>query len=179
MKQSHSSRIRWDDNARVARVSDIVDALHREYHEADLGNLPDPVDELVYISLTRQTHRQNANQSWKKVMGAGGPAALVDMPEEDLAELLQDGGFSCQKTRWIKRSFEIVRTRMGALSLNSVTEWPDPEVDAEIEPAPAQRINILGQIVLIFWPLKSRQHRPNRYHHLATDNDNCWPNVSR
>src|SRR5690606_3804083 len=48
----------WSRPAR-ARVRAIVGRLHRRYREAELGNLRDPIDELVYISLTRQTHRQN------------------------------------------------------------------------------------------------------------------------
>jgi hypothetical protein len=53
-----------------ARVSQLVAALHNAYGERDLGNSPDPIEELVYISLTRQTHYQNARRSWDAVQKA-------------------------------------------------------------------------------------------------------------
>jgi hypothetical protein len=65
-----------------ARVSEIVAALHNDYGERDLGNSPDTIEEFVYISLTRQTHGQNASRSWDAVQKVGGPQALVSMPEE-------------------------------------------------------------------------------------------------
>lgn len=68
-------------------------------------------------------------------MEAGRPA-LLDMAEKDLASLLQRGGFSRQKARWLKQSLEIIRYRMGSLSLDVATGWSDEEVEAFLRSLP-------------------------------------------
>ena len=159
LEAAHPQSCRDDGGCRIAvrpaesrqsgdRVGAIVNVLHFAYGEADLGNLPDAVDELVYISLTRQTHSQNAGESWERVLDVGGPAALVDMPEDDLVELLQRGGFAHQKARWIKRSLEIVRDRMGSLSLDGVADWPDNEVEDFLRSLPGIGIKSAKCIML-------------------------------
>jgi hypothetical protein len=58
-------------------VMAVSHALSEQYDERSLGNKSDPVEELVYISLTRQTHRRNADRSWQAIVGVGGPKALL------------------------------------------------------------------------------------------------------
>lgn len=50
-----------------SRVENINRCLHEVYREKDLGNRSDPIEEFVYISLTRQTHQRNALRSWDVV----------------------------------------------------------------------------------------------------------------
>lgn len=111
-------------------VSAVIRALEATYGSKDLGNKIDPIEELVFIPLTRQTHRANSERSWAAIEGIGGPVALLAMPEEGLAALLKDGGFSRQKARWIKHSLELIVTRFGRLSLDDACGWSDAEVEA-------------------------------------------------
>ncbi len=69
-------------------------------------------------------------------MDLGGPAALLEAPEHELAVLLADAGFSRQKARWIKRSLELVVERFGALSLSETSSWSDAEVEAFLTTLP-------------------------------------------
>jgi endonuclease III len=117
-------------------VRRVVDTLADTHHTADLGNLPDPIEELVWIPLTRQTHRQNAQRSWQRIIALGGPAALLEIPEEQLADLLKDAGFSRQKARWIKRSLAMVVERFGCLSLAATSDWQDQEVESFLTTLP-------------------------------------------
>ena len=130
------------------RVHAIVDALHAKYSEADLGNLADPVEELVYISLTRQTHRQNASRSWRAIEEAGGASALLDLSEEQLVDLLRPAGFSRQKAQWIKRSLEIIQERMGSLSLAATATWSDEEAEQFLRSLPGISIKSAKCIML-------------------------------
>jgi len=114
----------------------VARLLEDEHGSADLGNRSDPVEELVWIPLTRQTHRQNAIRSWHRITDLGGPAALLASPEHELAALLADAGFSRQKARWIKRSLELVVERFGALSLSETASWSDAEVEAFLTTLP-------------------------------------------
>lgn len=112
-----------------ARALAISTTLHRQYGEASLGNLDDPIDELVYISLTRQTHRRNAGRSWEAVTKIGGARQLVDTDEDELATLFHSSGFSRQKARWIKQSLEIIRDEMGELSLARAEVWSNEKLE--------------------------------------------------
>lgn len=114
----------------------IIDALHGEYREGDLGNLRDPIAELVYISLTRQTHAQNARRSWRAIEAVGGPEKLIDMTEDELELLLRPAGFSRQKARWIRQALELVRKRMGALSLEAARSWSNGELEKFLSSLP-------------------------------------------
>ena len=116
--------------ASPAEPSWVAARLEELHGSADLGNRPDPVEELVWIPLTRQTHRQNAMRSWQRVIDLGGPQALLSVSEADLAELLNDAGFSRQKARWIRRSLEMLVERFGRLTLEEAASWSDDEVEA-------------------------------------------------
>jgi len=111
-------------------VRAVVAALEKAYGSKDLGNRADPIEELAFIPLTRQTHRQNSLRSWAAIEAIGGPQALLEIPEEELGTLLKDGGFSRQKARWIKRSLELIVERFGRLSLAEAESWSDAEVEA-------------------------------------------------
>ncbi|HPS79886.1 MAG TPA: hypothetical protein PLS53_17125 [Thermoanaerobaculaceae bacterium] len=112
-----------------AAVAAVVRALEEAHGTGDLGNRVDPVEELVFIPLTRQTHRANSLRSWAVIAALGGPAALLAMPEKELGARLKDGGFSRQKARWIKASLALIVARFGRLSLEDTRSWSDAEVE--------------------------------------------------
>ena len=111
-------------------VAEVTALLENEHCSADLGNRSDPIEELVWIPLTRQTHRQNSMRSWQRIVDLGGPAALLEISVDELAALLKDAGFSRQKARWIKASLAMVVERFGALSLEETESWTDDQVAA-------------------------------------------------
>lgn len=129
---------RYDDPAAADQrwIAEVVTMLEREHGSADLGNRSDPIEELVWISLTRQTHRQNSMRSWQRIVDLGGPEALLEISEEDLAALLKDAGFSRQKARWIKASLAMVVERFGSLDLEETASWSDDEVQAFLTDLP-------------------------------------------
>jgi endonuclease III len=141
-RPARADRVAWERPAYrttspvEAAVRFVAQALEAEHHSADLGNKADPVEELVWIPLTRQTHRQNALRCWQRISDLGGPPALLDLGEGELAELLKDGGFSRQKARWVKRSLGMIVERFGRLSLEAMAGWPDDEVEALLTSLP-------------------------------------------
>jgi endonuclease III len=115
---------------RPVDVPEVTRALEQAHGTKDLGNKTDPIEELVFIPLTRRTHRQNSVRSWATIEALGGPAGLLAMEEDNFAALLKDGGFSRQKAHWIKCSLELVVARFGRLSLEEARGWSDAEVEA-------------------------------------------------
>jgi len=107
----------------------VARLLERQHGSADLGNRADPVEELVWIPLTRQTHHQNAVRCWQRIVAVGGPRALLEMPEHELVRLIEDGGFARQKARWIKGSLAMLADRLDGLDLGLAAGWSDAEVE--------------------------------------------------
>ncbi len=130
------------------RVKAICARFHLVYHEQDLGNVPDPIDELVYISLTRQTHAKNAMRTWNTVKALGGPPALFEMPLEKLEEMLVVGGLFRQKARWLKDALAEIKVRFGSLSLASTAQWTDQDVERFLTSLPGVSIKAAKCIML-------------------------------
>ena len=104
--------------------------MAREYGKPDLGNMADPLDELVYIALTRQTHEKNATRTWDALTAAYPTwEMLLNAPEQEIAGVIADGGFSRQKARWIKQSLRLIKERSGSLSLDFLDDLDDVEAE--------------------------------------------------
>ena len=129
-------------------IAAICRALHRRYKEADLGNPSDPIDELIYISLTRQTHSQNAHRSWNAIIAAGGAQAIITMPEHHLVGIIKSGGLARQKARWIKQSLSLVIDKMGTLSLAKTAFWSDDDLERFLISLPGVSIKTAKCIML-------------------------------
>ena len=117
-------------------MAHICDALEAAYRSKDLGNKVDPVEELVYICLTRQTHEKNAVRSWRAVVEVGGPDALMRMPVRRLEHLLRPAGFARQKARWISDSLRLIKRTMGGLTLAPAGNACDGELEAFLRTFP-------------------------------------------
>lgn len=110
-------------------ISEVCELLSEQYGERDLGNHSDPVDELVFICLTRQTHQKNAARSWDELQSLGGAHALLDRPEEELVAALQPSGLASQKVAWLRSSLETIRRTFGTLTLEPLRGWDDDTVE--------------------------------------------------
>lgn len=119
-----------------ASTRSATQALRATYRTASLGNLPDPVEELVYISLTRQTHHWNAGRSWELVLEAGGPAGLRCMRRDRLVRLLHPAGFARQKAAWIKGALKRIEERFGELTLEPASAWPGEDLESFLTSLP-------------------------------------------
>lgn len=108
----------------------VTRKLVREYGRTDLGNKADPLDELVYIALTRQTHEKNSLRTWEALVTAYPTWEMVlAAPEQEVAGVIADGGFSRQKARWIKQSLQLIKERHGSLSLDFLDDLDDEEAE--------------------------------------------------
>ncbi|MDP9437182.1 MAG: endonuclease III, partial [Actinomycetota bacterium] len=54
---------------------------------------------------------------------------LLEAPEEEIAAVIADGGFSRQKARWIKQSLRTIRESSGSLSLDFLEDLDDGEAE--------------------------------------------------
>jgi DNA (cytosine-5)-methyltransferase 1 len=109
----------------VARILAIL------YGSPNLGNKPDPTDELVYILLSRHT-REGAYQQAFDALKQRFPNwdDLLAAPREDVERLVYSGGLSGKKTDALYAALGKLRETFGSCTLEPAREWPDDRLEA-------------------------------------------------
>jgi DNA (cytosine-5)-methyltransferase 1 len=119
---------RLDDG--ISYLREIARILAVLYGTPDLGNKPDPTDELVYIILARHT-REGAYQqafcllkkrfrNWDR---------LLDAPRREVEKLVYSGGLSRKKTLALRAALARLRQTFGSCSLAPARQWSDQELE--------------------------------------------------
>ena len=106
--------------------------LRRAYStpEAELGNQAEPLDEAIYILLTFQTDVARARLIWSRLKDRFPRWDDVACASEDeLADVLREGGLHRQKARAIKQLLADVQKRFGVLSLDALYSASDLEAE--------------------------------------------------
>lgn len=129
-RETKRSTVARDLSADIQKSIHVAEQLAREYGKSNLGNKADPLDELIYISLTRQTHEKNALRTWEALTAAYPTwEMLLEAPEQEVAGVIADGGFSRQKARWIQQSLRLIKERSGSLSLDFLDNLDDQKAE--------------------------------------------------
>ena len=114
----------------ITATTILTEALHALYETPDLGNVADPLDELVYMLLCRRTRISTAQKllvslkktfpRWEDVTRPGA--------RQILSRILQPGGFVSHKTEGILGVIHQVQADFGRADLSILGEWPDERV---------------------------------------------------
>ncbi|HSH78665.1 MAG TPA: hypothetical protein VLA19_09060 [Herpetosiphonaceae bacterium] len=112
-----------------SRAASICQLLDETYRRPDLGNLADPVDELIYILLSTMTTEVNYQrsfaalqaryQSWEGVLRAS---------VEEVEATISTGGLAPTKARNIQALLQRILHDWGALDLSFMHAWPTVEI---------------------------------------------------
>jgi DNA (cytosine-5)-methyltransferase 1 len=96
-----------------------------------LGNLPDPVDELVYIILARKT-REDAYQASFSALKKRFRTweHLLEAPLREVEALVEAGGLGEKKARSLVGALSILKERFGHCTLAPAQAWSDDELEA-------------------------------------------------
>lgn len=111
----------------IREIARIMALLHGT---PDLGNKKDPVDELVYIILSRKT-REEAYQSAFDALKRRFETwdALLDAERSEVERLLRPSGLGAKKTVSVIGALETVRKRFGRCTLEPARAWSDEELE--------------------------------------------------
>jgi len=127
-----------------ADVQAIHRALQRRYHAADLGNQIDPLDEAVYILLSKQTQEATYQRLFASLKDRffTWDDLLQEATAPELEELLRPGGFQRQRTYQLlalltavrracdDRTSQLENAGFKPLSLDFVRQLNDSECEA-------------------------------------------------
>jgi endonuclease III len=134
------------------RMQRLARALDLAYGTPDLGNLPDPLDEAVYIILTYQTDLERARLVWRQLK-ARFPKwdCVLDSPDATLEQVLQPSGFQRARAKLIRNLLAAVRKRWGKLSLRSLESMTSEAAEAELRALPG--LDIKGARCVLLYSL--------------------------
>lgn len=114
----------------ITATTILTEALHALYETPDLGNVADPLDELVYMLLCRRTRISTAQKllvslkktfaRWEDVTRPGARRVL--------SRILRPGGFASHKTDGIVGVIHQAQADFGRADLSRLNEWPDEQV---------------------------------------------------
>jgi endonuclease III len=117
-------------DAGISYLREVARILAVLYGTPDLGNKPDPVDELVYIILSRKT-REGAYQHGFELLKQRFATwdDLLDCPRRDVERVVFSGGLSTKKTASLYGALEKLRETFGACTLEPARDWPDDRLE--------------------------------------------------
>lgn len=111
----------------LREVAEIVSVLHGN---PTLGNKPDPVDELIYIILSRKTPEveyQAAYQSLKSAFPTWD--SVLDASDDEIQRHVHHGGLGTKKTAAIRGALLRLRQEFGHCTLEPARAWSDTRLE--------------------------------------------------
>ena len=122
--------IRETIDGAIEMLREIARTLAVLHGSPDLGNKSDPVDELVYIILSRKT-REKAYQATFDVLKERFRTwdELLDADRNEVEKLVRTGGLSNRKTTSLFGALQQLRDRFGSCTLEPALYWSDAELE--------------------------------------------------
>jgi len=112
----------------VSALMALTSALAELHGTPDLGNKRDPVDELVYIVLSRRTREGAYQDAFKRLKAAFRTwEDLADAPDGEIENLIAFSGLGRRKARSLKLALGTLRDRFGECTLEPTRVWSDEE----------------------------------------------------
>jgi endonuclease III len=110
----------------AAQLLALTQTLAATYGTPDLGNKPDPVDELVYIILSRRT-REGAYQAAYDALKSRYPRweNLTEAPSAEIEETIRFSGLGRRKAQSLRQALGALVTRFGSCTLEPTRAWSD------------------------------------------------------
>jgi len=112
----------------ITTASVITKALHELHGTPDLGNVADPISELIYMILCRRTRIGTARKQLDEIRHRFHDWRDILNTPKDLMPLLKSGGFANQKAKTITQVLRKIQTDFGEISLSQLENSPDEEV---------------------------------------------------
>src|SRR3954447_9960893 len=124
-----------DASAKLATIERVAELLELRYRSASLGNFEDPLEEAVYILLSRQT-TERAYQEAHRALRSRWPswAALRDAEEGEICEVIKPAGFGQQRAQQLKALLMQVTVESRKRGFSKPTlDWLRDETDHDAE----------------------------------------------
>jgi DNA (cytosine-5)-methyltransferase 1 len=121
------TRDRLDEEAsRLKAISSILSALHGDPR---LGNPSNPVDDLIYVLLSRETPIRTAQATFEQLQREFTTwDALLKASPTRLARLIGSGGLVEKKVHAVRSALKIIQREFGNITLEPARAWSDDQL---------------------------------------------------
>jgi len=119
------------------RLREIERRLRSAYGQPRHHNPSDPLDDLVFLVLSRMTQEVKYLRTYRALreeMPSWG--AAMDAPADELEDLLQDAGLAPTKSRQIQAILKEVEAREGRLDLSRLRTLSDEDAESYLTSLP-------------------------------------------
>lgn len=114
----------------ISALREIARILAILYGSPDLGNKHDPVDELVYIILSRRTREGAYQESYARLKKRFSKwDDLLGAKRSEVEKLVFAGGLSGKKTTSLYGALGRLRETFGSCTLDPTRSWPDAKLE--------------------------------------------------
>jgi endonuclease III len=119
-------------------LQEVDRRLRKQYRTAPLGNLPDPLDELVFIQLSIRTRDGSYLDTYENLRDLvdGDWERLLTTPEDALLGVLRGGGMARVKVDRLKRQIAAIREWFGSATLDPLHDFTDQEAESFLRGLP-------------------------------------------
>lgn len=127
-----------EERAQVGRLlRKVVRRLKAAYVFDRLGNLDDPLDELVYIVLSTRTRGEVFERTFARMRQRFPTWEMASRARySTLEKLLEPAGLSRKKAKWLKDLLREIRIREGEVSLGCLREMSTQEAETYLTSLP-------------------------------------------
>lgn len=119
---------RASDQERLREIGELLESTHGS---APLGNLADPLDELIFIQLSIRTREETYQNTFKGLREAvdGDWARLLEGPDETFLRILRRGGMARVKLDRLRGQIRMIVNRFGRADLRPLGEMATEEAE--------------------------------------------------
>lgn len=110
----------------IATISDILEAL---YKSPNHGNKFDPMDELVYIHLSKKTNELSYVDAYDRLSSAfPNWEGLAEADPRYVEGLIASAGLGNQRTAELIENVKAIRAKFGKARLDTLQNWPEARI---------------------------------------------------
>ena len=134
MRQHHNGKLRdgpqapiWlkTQRARTKLVASVCEGLKESFGKPRLGNPRDPVDDLIFLTLSNRTQIETARSVFKSLKAAGSWDSVSRLPVRVLERKIQIAGLAKRRSRQIKRALRRIAMDFGSCKLDALRGWKE------------------------------------------------------
>ncbi|QLG12189.1 DNA (cytosine-5-)-methyltransferase [Deinococcus sp. D7000] len=131
------ARIRGLIDEEASTQQALTRMLQVMYPERDLGNHADPLDELIYIMISRRT-REGAYQDVFRRLKArfAGWGEMAQAEVEEIHAITGTAGMGLQRAADLQQALHLIHAQFGCYSLDDLREWTDDRAEAFLTTLP-------------------------------------------
>ncbi len=111
-------------------LNKIIEMLEKEYKNPNFNNKSEPMDELIYIILSKRTNYKCNNETYKKLKQKYPEwHLLLQISQKKIYDIIKQGGLGEEKSKNIKNLLRIVYEDFGAFNIKEYfKEWSKKDI---------------------------------------------------